>query len=118
VFVNTFADPVNPWVILDGVVGRIDKNNFKPLVGRVLANPVGVQNAKVGSFSGSFFFSNRTKVSGGLQRIDTLVGWFSINNSFWVLLLSVSAANSRTKDHVTLFGSVTNGTSFGDVGRM
>jgi hypothetical protein len=36
VFVHTIAQPVDPWVIADGIVGNIDKDDLKVLVGTIL----------------------------------------------------------------------------------
>jgi len=36
VLVNRIADPVNPWVIADRIVGSINQDNFKVLISGVL----------------------------------------------------------------------------------
>lgn len=40
------ADPIYLWIVADPRVERIDENDLVPLVGPVLGNPVGIQNAE------------------------------------------------------------------------
>eukprot|EP00701_Giardia_intestinalis_P004902 XP_001708726.1 Hypothetical protein GL50803_20056 [Giardia lamblia ATCC 50803] len=40
------ADPINLWIVADPRVERIDENDLVPLVGPVLGNPVGIQDAE------------------------------------------------------------------------
>jgi len=39
VLVHRVADPVDPWIISDGIVCRVYKDNLVVLVGRVLRKP-------------------------------------------------------------------------------
>jgi len=93
-FMHTLADPVDSRVVTNGGVVRVDKNNFEPFESGILAHPVRVEDTKVGSLPSCFFFCNRSKVSCGLQVVDTLVARLSVNDAFWVLAFSVSTAHS------------------------
>jgi hypothetical protein len=74
VLVDGVDDPVDAGVATDSLVGGVDKDNFVVLVGRVLVDPVGVEDAQVGAAA------TDTLLSGGLERalvlelVDTLVG--------------------------------------------
>merc|ERR1712147_474333 len=49
-FVVFFGDdPVDSWVLLDGVVCWINHDDFEELVGGVLSYPVGVEDSQVGA---------------------------------------------------------------------
>ncbi|GER46536.1 B-block binding subunit of TFIIIC [Striga asiatica] len=39
VLVDRIAEPIDPWVIADSSVGRVNQDNFKVLVSRVLQSP-------------------------------------------------------------------------------
>lgn len=41
--------PVDSWVTSNGLVLRINENNFKVLIGRILVDPIGVQYSQVGA---------------------------------------------------------------------
>jgi len=49
VLVNRVDDPVDPRISADGLVLRVDENDLKVLVGRVLVDPVRVQDAQIGA---------------------------------------------------------------------
>jgi hypothetical protein len=74
VLVDGLDDPIDTRVAADGLVLRVDEDDFVVLVGRVLVDPVGVEDAEV-----SAAFAD-TLLSGGLERalvlelVDTLVG--------------------------------------------
>ena len=44
VLVNRVNDPVNTSIATDGLVLRVDEDNLEVFVGRVLVDPVGVQD--------------------------------------------------------------------------
>jgi hypothetical protein len=74
VLVDGLDDPVDTRVAADGLVLGVDEDDFVVLVGRVLVDPVGVEDAEVGAAAAD------TLLSGGLERalvlelVDTLVG--------------------------------------------
>jgi hypothetical protein len=74
VLVDGLDDPVDTGIAADGLVLGVDEDDFVVLVGRVLVDPVGVEDAQVGAAASD------TLLSGGLERtlvlelVDTLVG--------------------------------------------
>lgn len=67
-------DPVDAGIAADSLVVGIDKDNLVILVGRVLVDPVRVQDTEVGAAA------THTLLSGGAERalvlelVDTLIG--------------------------------------------
>jgi hypothetical protein len=41
-FIDWIANPVNSSVIYDGVVSRVDTDNYKELIGSVFSDPIRV----------------------------------------------------------------------------
>lgn len=74
VLVDGVHDPVDAGVDADGLVLGVNEDDLVVLVGGVLVDPVGVQDAQVGATA------TDTLLSGGLERalvlelVDTLVG--------------------------------------------
>jgi hypothetical protein len=77
VLVNWVNDPVDAWVAADGLVLRIDENDFVVLVGRVLVDPVRVQDSQVGAATTDTLLSGGFEGSLVLQLVNTLVGGFA-----------------------------------------
>ena len=67
-------DPVNPWVTTNGFMLRINKDDFKVFVGRILVDPVGVQHPQIGAAATNAFFGSRFQRPLVFELIDTLVG--------------------------------------------
>jgi hypothetical protein len=74
VLVDRLDDPVDTGIAADGLVLGVDEDDFVVLVGRVLVDPVRVEDAQVGAAASD------TLLGGGLERtlvlelVDTLVG--------------------------------------------
>ena len=74
VLVDGVDDPVDAGIAADGLVLGVDEDDLEVLVGRVLVDPVRVQDAEVGAAAAD------TLLSGGLERalvlelVHTLVG--------------------------------------------
>ena len=47
--VNGLDDPVNTGIAADGLVLGVDKDDLKVLVGRVLVDPVRVEDTEIGA---------------------------------------------------------------------
>lgn len=73
VLVDRGDDPVDAGVASDGLVLRVDGNDLVVLVGRVLVDPVGVQDAQVGATAADALLSSRLERALVLQLVDTLV---------------------------------------------
>lgn len=56
-----FHDPVDARIAANGLVLRVNKDDFEIFVGRILVDPVGVQNPQVGTAASHTFFG------GGLE---------------------------------------------------
>lgn len=67
-------DPVDPWVSSDSLVGRVNEDDLKILVCRILVDPVRVEDSQVGASSTDSFLGGRSEGSLVLQLVDTLVG--------------------------------------------
>ena len=65
-FMLRIADPVNASVVSDGVVVRINADNFEVFVSSVLSNPVGVKNSETAEFASDSLLCDRAEVSRGL----------------------------------------------------
>jgi hypothetical protein len=74
VLVNWGDDPVDASITTDGLVLWVDEDDFVVLVGRVLVDPVGVENSQVGATTTNTLLSSGLEGSLVLELIDTLVG--------------------------------------------
>ena len=77
VLVHGLDDPVDAGVLADGLVLRVDEDDFKVLVGAVLVDPVGVENAQVGAAAADALFGDGAERALELELVDTLVGGFT-----------------------------------------
>jgi len=81
VLVNWVADPVNSRVVANSSVGWVNQNDLKVLVDSILVDPVRAQYTKSTTFTSYALLGNTAKVSDRLQLGDTLVDWFSVDNT-------------------------------------
>ena len=77
VLVDGVRDPVDAGIAADGLVLRVDKDDLVVLVGRVLVDPVGVENAEVGAAATDTLLSGGLEGALVLKLVDTLVGGLS-----------------------------------------
>jgi hypothetical protein len=77
VLVDGVDDPVDAGIAADSLVGGVDKNDFVVLVGRVLVDPVGVEDAQVGAAAADTLLSGGLEGALVLELVDTLVGGFT-----------------------------------------
>lgn len=77
VLVDWVDDPVDAGITTDGFVLRVNEDDLVVLVGRVLVDPVGVEDAEVGTSLSDTLFSGGTERSLVLELVDTLVGWLA-----------------------------------------
>lgn len=71
---DTAADPADTRVATDGLVLGVDKDDLVVLVGRVLVDPVGVQDAQVGAATADTLLGGGREGALVLQLVDTHVG--------------------------------------------
>jgi hypothetical protein len=106
VLVNRVDDPVDASITTDGLVVGINKDNLEVLVGSILVNPVGVQDAQVSALAAN------TLLSGGLERalvlevVNTLVDGLTEGGTLGGGSLTVTATDTDTVDNITLLGLV------------
>ena len=74
VLVHRVDDPVDAGVTADGLVLGVDKDDLVVLVGGVLVDPVGVQDAQVGATAADTLLSGGLEGTLVLELVDTLVG--------------------------------------------
>jgi hypothetical protein len=107
VLVDRVADPVDAGVAADGLVLGVDTDDLEVLVGRVLVDPVGVQDTQVGAAAANTLLSSSTEGTLVLELVDTLVGGLAVGGTLGGRALATTAADTDTVDDVTLLGLVT-----------
>ncbi len=81
VLVNWGNDPVDAWIAADGLVLWVDEDDLEVLVGGVLVDPVGVQDAQVGATATDTLLRSRLEGTLVLELVDSLVGWLTCERS-------------------------------------
>ena len=74
VLVDGLDDPVDARVAADGLVLGVDADDLVVLVGGVLVDPVGVEDAEVGAAAADTLLSGGLEGTLVLELVDTLVG--------------------------------------------
>ena len=74
---HRFDDPIDPRVAADGLVLRVNENDLKIFVRRVLVDPVRVKHTQVGTAASDTLFGGGLQGTLVLELIDTLVRRFS-----------------------------------------
>lgn len=77
VLVDGLDDPVDARVAADGLVLGVDADDLVVLVGGVLVDPVGVEDAEVGAAAADTLLSGGLEGALVLELVDTLVGRLS-----------------------------------------
>jgi hypothetical protein len=80
VLVDWVDDPVNAGIGADGLVLGIYENDFVVFVGRILVDPVRVENSEVSASTANTFLSGGGKRSLVLELVHTLVGRLAYSN--------------------------------------
>jgi hypothetical protein len=140
VLVDGVDDPVDARVAADGLVLGVDQDDLVVLVGRVLVDPVGVQDAEVGAAAADTLLGGRLERALVLQLVDTLVGRLAcvleeigsvvrsiapcaiaLHRGIWVVLtvsgtlgggpLAATTADTHAVDNIALLGLVAEAAS-------
>ena len=74
VLVDGVDDPVDAGILADGLVLGVDKDDLEVLVGRVLVDPVRVQDAQVGAAAADTLLGDGAEGALELELVNTLVG--------------------------------------------
>ena len=77
VLVDGLDDPVDAGIAADSLVRGVDEDDFVVLVGGVLVDPVGVEDAEVGAAAADTLLSGGLEGALVLELVDTLVGRLS-----------------------------------------
>ena len=72
--VDWVNDPVDAWVAADGLVLRVDEDDFVVLVRAVLVDPVAVEHAEIGAAAAHTLFGGGFQGALVFELVDTLVG--------------------------------------------
>lgn len=80
-------DPVDTGITPDSFVLGVNQDDFEVLVGRVLIDPVRVENSKIGTTTTDTLLGGRLERTLVLELVHTLVGGFAcvvplVNMSF------------------------------------
>lgn len=123
VLVHGLDDPVDAGVLADDLVLRVDEDDFEVLVGRVLVDPVGVEDAKVGAAATDSLFGGGLQGALVFELVNTLVGGFAwemlegyrshfigiphtVGSTLGRRPLATTSADSYTVDDITLLSLV------------
>lgn len=71
---NRLDDPVDAGIAADGLVLRVDKDDLVVLVGRVLVDPVRVEDTEVGATSANTLLGGRLERTLVLELVHSVVG--------------------------------------------
>merc|ERR1719161_3250439 len=89
------TDPVDPWVIANSFVVRIDHDALIP-----------VESTKLSHFPACTLLSDALQVPGRLHLVHTMIFWFSVNDALEDHLLAASTLDAHTVDQEALLGFV------------
>lgn len=78
---NGVTDPVDAGITTDGLVLGIDKDDLVVLVGGVLVDPVGVQDAQVSSAATNTLLSGGLESTLVLELVNTVVGGLACSHN-------------------------------------
>jgi len=112
VLVHRVNNPTDARVFANDLVLRIDKDDFKVFVRRILVDPVRVENSEIGAPTTNSLFSSRLERSLVFELIDTLICWLAVCGTLWHWSLATTSSDTDTVDHIALLGLVTEATSF------
>jgi len=112
VLVNRVDNPVDTRITANSLVLRVDEDDFEIFVGRVLVNPVRIENTQVGATTSDTLLRSRLQGSLILKLVHTLVGGLAISGTLWHWLLASTTADTNTVDDIALLCLVTQTAGF------
>jgi len=95
-------DPVDLGVLADGLVVGVNHDNLVELVGSVLGNPVGVEDAQVGGDAADALLSNVLVGLLLLELADTVVTGLTVNAALADHSFAATTADTDSVDDVAL----------------
>jgi len=111
VLVHWLDNPVDSWITSDDSVLWIDEDDFEVFVRRILIDPVGIENSKIGTSPANALFSSGFEGSLVFELVHTLVCWFAICCTLRDWLLTTTSADTNAVDDIALLSFVTQATS-------
>jgi len=106
VLVNRVNDPVDTRITADGLVLWVNEDNLVVLIGGVLINPVGVEDAEIGAATADTFLGGGCQRTLVLELIHTLVGGLAISSTLRHWLLASTSPHTHAVDYIALLGLV------------
>jgi hypothetical protein len=104
--VDRLADPVDASIATDSLVLGVDTDDLEVLVGRVLVDPVGVQDTQVGAAAAHTLLSGGLEGTLVLELVDTVVGGLAVGGTLGDRALATTAADTDAVDNVALLSLV------------
>ena len=104
--VNVAADPIDSWVIADGLVVGVDHDALIPDMSSVITDPVGIEHAEFTHFAPYSLLGIALEIAGGLLLLHTVVPRLAVHNALAAHLLAAAALDANSVDHNPLFGLV------------
>jgi hypothetical protein len=104
--VHGVDNPIDTRVVAYPEMGGINQNNFVVFHGRVLVDPVGVENAQVGEFAPSLLLGNRLKIALELNLFNTLVLGLTKDHTTMVGTLASTTTDATPDNDISLLGLV------------
>lgn len=104
-------DPVDSGVVSDGGVSGVDHDDLEPLVHRILANPIRVEDSQSTALAADSLLSDGAQVSDKLLLSDTGVLGLSVVDTLGDSLLSVTSLHADSVHDVALLSLVSQAVS-------
>ena len=111
------ADPVDAGVTSDGLVVGVNHDDLVELVGGILTNPVGVEDAEVGATTADTLLSDVLVGLLLLELADTVVDGLTENDTLADVSLAATTEDTGAVDHEALLGLVTQSACLVGAGR-
>lgn len=105
VLVNWVDNPADAGITTDSLVLRVDEDDLEVLVGRVLVDPVGVENTQIGTSASNTLLSCGLEGSLILELVYSLVGWLSCVEVSTSFCSRNSSRNTYRRWHPLVLGA-------------
>jgi len=107
VLVDGVHDPIVSSITTNGLMLRINKNDFEVLVRRILVNPIRVQDTQVRAAPTNSLLSSGSQRSLVFELVDTHVGGLTVGSTLGSRSLTASTTDSNSVNNKALLGLVT-----------
>ena len=111
------GNPVDSGVTGDGLVVGVNHDDLEELVGSILTNPVGVEDAQVGTTTADTLLSDVLVGLLLLELADTVVDGLTENDTLADVSLAATTEYTGAVDHEALLGLVTQSARLIGAGR-